>query len=82
LQRCGDQAPTRTRAQSKPGWINTDSQPVATADYLDFTRPFPFAGDAFHAVFCEHTIEHIEKAEASRTIGEVFRVLRPGGCSG
>jgi len=25
------------------GWINTDSQPVATADYLDFTRPFPGA---------------------------------------
>ena len=62
-----------------PGWINTDSQPVATADYLDFTRPFPFAADAFDAAFCEHTIEHIEKTEALKMISEVFRVLKPGG---
>jgi SAM-dependent methyltransferase len=62
-----------------PGWINTDSQPVATADYLDFTRPFPFAANAFDAVFCEHTIEHIEKSEALKMIAEVFRVLKPGG---
>jgi SAM-dependent methyltransferase len=62
-----------------PGWINTDSQPVATADYLDFTRPFPFAADAFDAAFCEHTIEHIEKTEALKMIAEVFRVLKPGG---
>ena len=62
-----------------PGWINTDSQPVATADYLDFMRPFPFAADAFDAVFCEHTIEHIEKTGATKMIAEVFRVLKPGG---
>jgi predicted SAM-dependent methyltransferase len=62
-----------------PGWINTDSQPVATADYLDFTRPFPFSSNAFDAVFCEHTIEHIEKAEASHMVAEVFRVLKSGG---
>src|SRR5262249_45743128 len=62
-----------------PGWVNTDREPVPSADYLDFTRPFPFVDNALDAVFCEHTIEHIEKAEAARMIGEVFRVLKSGG---
>jgi len=61
------------------GWLNTDSAPLPGADYLDFTKPFPFFDEVFAAVFCEHTIEHIEKSDAARMIGEVFRVLRPGG---
>jgi predicted SAM-dependent methyltransferase len=57
-----------------PDWINKDSTPSATAEY----KPFPFADNIFAAVFCEHTIEHISKAQAFGMIAEVFRVLRPG----
>jgi SAM-dependent methyltransferase len=62
-----------------PDWINTDTTPSATAEYLDFTKPFPFADNIFAAVFCEHTIEHVSKAQAFGMIAEVFRVLRPEG---
>jgi predicted SAM-dependent methyltransferase len=62
-----------------PGWINTDNQPSVRADYLDFTQQFPFVSNMMAAVFCEHTIEHITSAEAVRMVGEVFRVLKPGG---
>jgi SAM-dependent methyltransferase len=62
-----------------PGWLNTDSVPLPSVDYLDFTRRFPFVDGVFSAVFCEHTIEHIEKDQAVTMITEVFRVLRPGG---
>jgi predicted SAM-dependent methyltransferase len=62
-----------------PGWLNTDSAPLPGADYLDFTKPFPFSDGVFRAVFCEHTIEHISKAEAANLIAETRRVLRPGG---
>ncbi len=61
------------------GWLNTDSAPSPCADYLDFTKPFPFVSNTFAAVFCEHTIEHITKADAAKMIGEIFRVLRSGG---
>jgi len=62
-----------------PGWVNTDIQPHPSADYLDFLRPLPFAANIFAAVFCEHTIEHIDKPGAVGMIAEVFRILRPGG---
>ena len=62
-----------------PGWVNTDSAPSVGVDYLDFSRRFPFADGMFVAVFCEHTIEHISKAEGFFMLTEVFRVLRPGG---
>src|SRR5271167_525345 len=62
-----------------PGWVNTDNAPLPGADYLDFTKPFPFFDEVFTAVFCEHTIEHISKSDASRMIREVFRILKPGG---
>ncbi len=62
-----------------PGWINTDIEPDATADYLDFSKPFPFQDDVFAAVFCEHTIEHLPKPTGLHLISETFRVLKPGG---
>jgi ubiquinone/menaquinone biosynthesis C-methylase UbiE len=37
----------------------------------------PFARSAFDGVICSETIEHIERDDA--VIGEIARVLRPGG---
>lgn len=62
-----------------PDWINTDSAPGPTADYVDFNKRLPFVDDLFAAVFLEHTIEHVSKAEARSVVAEVFRILRPGG---
>lgn len=58
------------------GWLNTDAMPSPDVDYLDCTRRFPFVDDSFHAVFCEHLIEHIEKPQAHSMAQEVFRVMR------
>lgn len=62
-----------------PGWLNTDSVPSPSADYLDFSKRFPFGDNVFGAIFCEHTIEHIPKSQAQAMVREVHRVLRPGG---
>jgi predicted SAM-dependent methyltransferase len=55
------------------------SVPSPSADYLDFTKRFPFGDNVFGAIFCEHTIEHIPKSQAQAMVREVHRVLRPGG---
>src|SRR5579862_6741109 len=60
-----------------PGWVNTDTAPIARADYLDIKQPLPFAANMFVAVFCEHTIEHVQKDEARRLFAEIFRILKP-----
>jgi len=62
-----------------PDWLNTDAMPSPLVDYLDCTRRFPFSDNAFAAVFCEHMIEHMEKAQAWFMVQEIFRVLRPQG---
>jgi ubiquinone/menaquinone biosynthesis C-methylase UbiE len=62
-----------------PGWVNTDMEPSPLVDYLDATKRFPFADNSFAAAFCEHLIEHMEKAQAQFLLQEVCRVLRPGG---
>ena len=62
-----------------PGWVNTDMEPSPLVDYLDATKRFPFTDNSFAAAFCEHLIEHMEKAQAQFLLQEVFRVLRPGG---
>ena len=64
-----------------PGWLNVDLDCGVRAGvvYLDATRPFPIKTGAFDAVLYEHMIEHIPKPDAVRMIGEIFRVLKPGG---
>jgi predicted SAM-dependent methyltransferase len=62
-----------------PGWINTDILPQPSAEFLDFSKPFPFPDECLDAVFCEHTIEHVPKETAVVMCREVFRTLCPGG---
>ena len=65
---------------SLPGWLNTDTYPVAPADvYMDAAKPFPFAERTFDFVFSEHVIEHITYDEGFSMLRESFRVLKPGG---
>ena len=62
-----------------PNWINTDAEARPGVEALDFTKRLPFHDATIDAVFCEHTIEHVTKPEAVQMMGEVRRVLRPGG---
>jgi predicted SAM-dependent methyltransferase len=59
------------------GWLNTDL--ISGEAYLDLGRRLPFADDTFAYAFGEHVIEHIPQAVGARLIGELHRVLRPGG---
>jgi SAM-dependent methyltransferase len=47
--------------------------------YLDVSRRFRFADDTFECVYASHMLEHLDRDVAERCLGEVHRVLRPGG---
>ena len=47
--------------------------------YLDLTRPLPYASGRVAAVFSSHVFEHLFFDEVERLIGEIYRVLVPGG---
>jgi SAM-dependent methyltransferase len=42
-------------------------------------RELPFADDSFDAVFSYSVLQHLAKADVRKAIGEIGRVLRPGG---
>ncbi len=47
--------------------------------YVDLTKPLPFADASVAAVFSSHVFEHLFRDEIRRLVGEIRRVLRPGG---
>jgi predicted SAM-dependent methyltransferase len=46
---------------------------------LDIARPLPFADGCVDWVYAEHLIEHVELPTAIGWLGEVRRILAPGG---
>lgn len=62
-----------------PGWLNTDLYGNETVVPLDLTKKFPIKSNAFHYIFCEHTIEHFTYSEGTKILLECARVLKPGG---
>jgi Glycosyl transferase family 2/Methyltransferase domain len=62
------------------GWTNTDAHPMSEdVIKLDFTLPFAFPDNVCDAIFCEHSIEHVDVDDVERMFAEVYRVLKPGG---
>ncbi len=61
------------------GWLNVDRFPPPGATFVDAARPLPFDDAAFGAILCEHMIEHIPKPAAIGLLGEMHRILQPGG---
>jgi SAM-dependent methyltransferase len=52
--------------------------PGTELDVVDLNRqPLPYSNDRFALVTCVETIEHLENYR--QVIGEIYRVLRPGG---
>jgi SAM-dependent methyltransferase len=66
------------RARAIPGirYVTADLDPRGVDLQLDITR-IALADEAFDAIICSHVLEHVEDDRAA--IGELFRVLTPGG---
>ncbi len=47
--------------------------------YLNVTKRFPYKEATFDFVFSCHLLEHLYIPQAQTFIGEIFRVLKPGG---
>ncbi|MEV4555510.1 methyltransferase domain-containing protein [Kitasatospora sp. NPDC049285] len=63
---------------TKPGPVyRVDGSSLFTQ--LDISQPLPFADHSVDWVYAEHLIEHVPLAVAVHWLGEVRRVLRPGG---
>ncbi len=45
----------------------------------DMSEPLPFADDAFDCIFSMHAAGHTDTAGMKKLIGEIKRVLKPGG---
>jgi predicted SAM-dependent methyltransferase len=62
---------------SLEGWLDSDL--ISGDIYLDVTRKLPLSDRSIRYAFGEHVIEHITQGEAERLLGELHRVLQPGG---
>lgn len=60
-------------------WAAYQSGAFRRIAYLDLTRPFPFRDASIDAVLASHVLEHLTVAEAGACVGEIQRVLKPGG---
>jgi predicted SAM-dependent methyltransferase len=61
-----------------PGWINIDVFPAPLAMNMLWTTPF--AAESARYVFASHVLEHLfYPRDVSTFLGEVLRVLAPGG---
>ncbi|MCB9396828.1 MAG: methyltransferase domain-containing protein [Acidobacteria bacterium] len=60
-----------------PNCIHLDLDDFPGVDVVADGQRLPFADQSLAGVVCEVVLEHVE--QANRLIGEVFRVLQPGG---
>lgn len=61
-------------------WINLDGAPGDSAIRRhDITLGLPFDDASIDACYASHVLEHLTRAQAGALVGEMHRVLRPGG---
>lgn len=60
-----------------PGALRVDIRPVA--DEVADIRALPYADNCFDGVECYHVLEHLLPDDAQIALGELWRVLKPGG---
>jgi predicted SAM-dependent methyltransferase len=67
--------------QRRAGWQVLNIQPGEHVDHIGDTRDLSrFADGSFDMVYASHTFEHLGyRGDLQKAIGEVARVLRPGG---
>jgi SAM-dependent methyltransferase len=63
----------------RPGYVNVDSARLPGVDVVHDlgSLPLPFDDAAFVEVVCQDVLEHLP--EYPRLLGEIHRVMRPGG---
>ena len=57
-------------------YVSVDLESPLALVHADLTE-LPFEDDSFDLIVCAHVLEHVQ--DDRRAIGELFRVLRPGG---
>jgi len=61
-------------------WENYDLAPASPeVRPIDLSEPLPFEDAVYDAVYSSHVLEHIDRSRAPALLGEMFRVLKPGG---
>jgi predicted SAM-dependent methyltransferase len=62
------------------GWVCIDGVKGGNVDLcLDLRRVLPFCDATVDLCYSEHFLEHLAPQEAAQHLGEVYRVLKPGG---
>jgi predicted SAM-dependent methyltransferase len=61
------------------GWVNVDLAAAPGVLQLDLRGRLPYGDDAVDAIFHEHLLEHLTKAEGRTLLEECHRILKPGG---
>jgi len=73
---CGTK-PYRNQATRANLYVGIDASPGARADVrTPANGTWPFADNSFDAVLCTQVLEYVD---LSQTVGEICRVLKPGG---
>ena len=57
--------------------VAVDAAPIPGVLQVDLAGPLPFPQESFDTILCTQVLEHVENAE--HAMGEIARVLRPGG---
>ena len=61
-------------------WVNVDIARAPGIDVVwDLRKGLPFPSESCAAIFGEHVIEHMPKADAEKLLRECLRALKPGG---
>lgn len=69
--------------EAKPGWKILNVQPGPGVDFVgDCTDLGRFADGAVQEIYASHVLEHLSYQDRlPRALGELYRVLRPGGAA-
>jgi predicted SAM-dependent methyltransferase len=61
-------------------WVNIDANPLQRPDIVrDVRRGLPFDSSSCEEVLTSHFLEHLASDDVLFLIGEIYRVLCPGG---
>ena len=47
--------------------------------WVDATKKIPFSSNSIDAIYSSHMLEHLDRADASKCLKEIYRVLKPNG---
>jgi predicted SAM-dependent methyltransferase len=63
----------------KDDWINIDIEHQQDVNVLGDAIALPFKTGSIEEIHCVHVLEHVTRDKSSLMLGEMYRVLKPGG---